>query len=105
MSKPKTILVHGREFKISELAIEPSRTKYGPPVSGFALYAYGTYPRSSVLAGQTSRTYLEGADTETELLAKYPGVRSQGSGYIDPDTVMPSGSPSDYEEPFDEGDY
>jgi len=104
--KRKTITVGGRICRVNDLAIEPAYTKYGPPGDpGFGLYLYGVYPQSSVLAGQTSRLYLEGAKTEAELKAKYPEVRCQGSGYIDPDTVQPSGRPSDYEEPWGEEDY
>ena len=103
----KTINVHGRDYNIKDLTIESAYAKYANPSGeGFALYAHFTHPRSSVLAGQRGRQYLEGADTLEELTTKYPGVEVLGhSTYIDPDEVVPSGSPSDYEEPWDEDDY
>lgn len=103
----KTVTIHGKEYKIQDLTIERAYSKYANPSGeGYAIYHHFIYPNSSVLAGQSGRAYLEGADTLEELTAKYPGVEVLGhSTYIDPATVQPSGSPEDYEEPWDENDY
>ena len=107
MPKSKQVMVNGRAYPQDTLTIEPAYSKYANPSGeGFALYHHFTYPNSSVLAGQRGRQYLEGADTLLELTTKYPTVEDQAnSSYIDPDTVQPSGSPEDYEEPWDENDY
>lgn len=102
-----SIMVNGQEWNKENLAIEPAYSKYANPNPGpdeWAIYYYGQYSKSSVLSGQQSRQYLE-AGTRDELETRYPGVAVRGSGYIDPDSVVPSGNPSDYEEPWDENDY
>ena len=44
--------------------------------STFAVYEHGTYPRSSVLAGQPSRRFINGGfKTVEEAKAKYPNAR------------------------------
>ena len=45
----------------------------------YTAYAYGTYPRSSVLAGQMSRTFLDSFDTLEAARAAYPASRSGSS--------------------------
>lgn len=56
-----------------DITIEPARgATYGPTEEApFAAYEYGTYPRGSVLAGQTRRVWLDSGTLE-ELKAKYP---------------------------------
>jgi hypothetical protein len=44
-----------------------SRDQYG-------VYRYDTYPRSSVLAGQERRVFLDSFNTLEEAQAAYPGV-------------------------------
>ena len=44
------------------------QNKYG----GFSVYEYGVYPRSSVLAGQTRKTFLDMFTTLEEAQAAYP---------------------------------
>ena len=64
--------------------IEPSR---GATYSSdrIAVYEYGTYPRSSVLSGQTRRTVLDDFDTVEQAQAAFPGATvSMGSGYQPP---------------------
>lgn len=56
--------------KFDDFTIEPAR--YG---NGVSVYGFGVYPRSSVLAGQTSKNFLDGFDTEAEALAAYPQAR------------------------------
>ena len=62
------------------ITIEAAR--YG---NGVSVYGFGTYPRSSVLAGQTMKRFLAGFDTEAEALAAYPnadvGYRSAHNTY------------------------
>ena len=45
------------------------RAKYG---SGYSVYEFGVYPRSSVLAGQTRKQFIDGFDTLEEAQAAYP---------------------------------
>ena len=40
----------------------------------YTAYEYGTYPRSSVLAGQVSRTFPDSFDTLEEARAAFPGA-------------------------------
>jgi hypothetical protein len=56
-----------------------SRDQYG-------VYGYGTYPRSSVLAGRTSRVYLGSYDTLEEAKAAHPEAvwTGEGSQYVEP---------------------
>lgn len=43
----------------------------------YTAYEYGVYPRSSVLAGQTSRTFLDSFETLEEARAAYPGAEER----------------------------
>ena len=43
----------------------------------YAVYEYGTYPRSSVLAGQMSRTFLDSFDTLEAARIAFPGADEQ----------------------------
>lgn len=64
-----------KEASGSRIQIEyPSRgATYNKTVYG--VYEYGVYPRSSVLAGQTKRTWLDAFDTLAEAKAAYPTAR------------------------------
>jgi len=44
-------------------------------IEGYELVEHGTYPDSSVLAGQSKRSPIDGADTVEELQAKYPNAQ------------------------------
>lgn len=65
---------------MSDLTIEAA--KYG---GGFSVYEFGTYERSSVLAGQTKKQFLDGFDTLEEAKAAYPtaqeGFRDAGNTF------------------------
>ena len=51
----------------------------------FAVYEYDTYPRHSVLAGQTRRKWLDHFDTVEAAKAAYPDAEvSASSGYQPP---------------------
>lgn len=43
----------------------------------YTAYEYGVYPRSSVLAGQTRRVFLDSFDTLEAARAAYPGAEEQ----------------------------
>ena len=66
----------------TELCIEPSRgATYASDRA--AVYEYGTYARSSVLAGQTKRMFLDDFETVEEAVAAFPTASvSMGSGYV-----------------------
>jgi len=63
-----------------DLTIEKS--KYG---SGYSVYEFGTYERSSVLAGQTRKQFLDGFETLEEAQEKFPsatvGFRDAGNTF------------------------
>ena len=51
----------------------------------YGVYQYDVYPRHSVLAGQTRRTFLDSFATEAEAKTAYPeAMRVVGSGYAPP---------------------
>jgi len=60
----------------SYLAIESSKNG-----KGVTVYGYGTYPRYSVLAGQTRKVFLDQFDSVEQAKAAYPKAK-QGAGYI-----------------------
>lgn len=39
---------------------------------GFSVYEFGEYPKSSVLAGQTCKRFVDNFDTVEEAQASYP---------------------------------
>lgn len=69
-----------------------AKTRYIEPERGatyasenFAVYEYDTYPRSSVLAGQTRRVYVDGGfESVEQAQAKYPDAELSGSRYEPP---------------------
>lgn len=71
--------------KGAEVVIEyPSQgATYNRPVYG--VYAYDTYPRSSVLSGQTRRSFLDSFETLEEARAVYPKAEYTVPGYVEPD--------------------
>jgi len=77
----------------SDIRIEfPSRgATYNRPVWG--VYEYSTYPRSSVLAGQQRRVFLDSFDTQEQAEAAYPQAKTViDSGYRAPDlSHLPDG--------------
>ena len=51
----------------------------------FGVYEYGTYPRHSVLAGQTSRRFLGSYETLREAQSAHPGAKAaEGCGFRAP---------------------
>ena len=64
----------GIEYKM----IEPAKDG-----DGYDVYGYGTYPRGSVLAGQTRRVFLDGYGTLAEAKAAYPdATEAAGSNHF-----------------------
>lgn len=52
----------------------------------YGVYSYDRYPRSSVLAGQQRRTFLDSFETLAEAKAKFPAAKVvNGCGYVPPD--------------------
>jgi hypothetical protein len=51
-----------------EYTIEPNNR------GEFIVYEWGVYGRNSVLAGQTSKTFIRPFDSVTEALEKYPAA-------------------------------
>lgn len=48
----------------------------------YGVYEYDVYPRSSVLAGQERRTFLDSFDTLAEAQKEYPNAKvAAGSAY------------------------
>jgi len=43
----------------------------------YGVYQYGVYPRSSVLAGRTSRTFLDSFKSLAAARAAFPGAAEQ----------------------------
>lgn len=64
----------------------------------FGVYEYSTYPRSSVLAGQERRSFLDSFDTLEEAQAAYPTASvSHSCGYRPPSLDhLPDGEDSCY---------
>jgi hypothetical protein len=50
---------------------------------GLNIYGWGTYGRSSVLAGQARKQFIGCCESQEEAEAKYPGI-SWGNKWIDP---------------------
>ena len=50
----------------------------------YGVYEYGKYPRSSVLAGQTRRVFLDSFSTLEEARAEYPEASLCGCGHQAP---------------------
>ena len=70
---------------MSNITIEyPSRgATYNDPVYG--VYEYSKYPRSSVLAGQTRRVFLDSFETLEQARQAFPEAEvSAGCGYQAP---------------------
>jgi hypothetical protein len=63
-----------------ELYIEPSAGATYDHPGEFAVYSYGTYPESSVLAGREKRSFVAGGFTsEAEAKAAYPDATVAGA--------------------------
>lgn len=81
--------------KKKDLRIEPSRgLTYAS--EKFAVYEYGTYGRSSVLAGREKRMWLDDFDTVEEAKAAFPDAEVCGCGLTtDPLNDLPGDDDAD----------
>jgi hypothetical protein len=60
----------------------------------YAVYAYGTYPPGTVLAGQTMRSFVESFDTLAEAQENYPAASWNGGGTGYAPVSLPSTPPA-----------
>jgi hypothetical protein len=70
----------------------------------YGVYAYSEYPESSVLAGQTKRSFVDSFDTLAEAQKTYPAATwngEGGSGYTP--LVLPD-TPPDWFDPANAGE-
>lgn len=58
-----------------DLTIEKKRS-YNTQGFEWTVYEWGVYPHSSVLAGQTRKTFMDAFDTLEEALAAYPDAQA-----------------------------
>jgi len=54
---------------------------------GFIVHGFGTYSRSSVLAGQSMKVFLDSFDTDIEALEIYPDAEN-GNCWTDPEVSL-----------------
>ena len=54
---------------------------------GFIVHGFGTYEKSSVLAGQPQKIFLDSFDTREAALKVYPEAEN-GSGWTDPEVSL-----------------
>jgi hypothetical protein len=77
----------GRRTKITESDIDSYsiEIKDSPKGEKFAVYGWGTYPRHSVLAGQSMKKFIKWYDTEEEAKSAFPdaeiGYRSAHNSF------------------------
>ena len=58
----------------------------------YGVYAYDTYPRTSVLAGQQRRTFINSYETLAEARVAHPDAKESGCGFQPPDlSHLPDG--------------
>lgn len=71
--------------KYDSVTVEPSRGATYCEPGKFNVYGYSTYDRSSVLAGQTMRCYIQGGyDSVEAALKDYPTATPSGCRYQPP---------------------
>ena len=90
-------------YKFDSLTIEPgSKCATMHSIDGFTVYGHGTYPYSSVLGGQPSRTYVKHFETLEDAQKAYPQAEViSGSTYQQ--FLMPV-NPPDWFDPMDAGE-
>jgi hypothetical protein len=68
----------------TERVIEPcANGTHGWDGKTYAVYEYGEYPESSVLAGQTRRSFIDSSEDLEQLKRDHLGVPvSESSGYV-----------------------
>ncbi len=90
---------------IDAVTITPGVAHYGEPKEQHEVYAHGTYPDSSVLAGQYRRVCLAVYSTLQEAQEAYPWAEVQG-GLLPASWVAPRvpQSPPAWFDPADAGE-
>jgi hypothetical protein len=88
-----------RRYDYLTLVERPSQ-HYPMDDTEFIVYGIGTYERSSVLAGQTSRSFLGSYPTKRAALDAYPDAEETG---LPPQPVM-SEMPPSWFDPADAGE-
>lgn len=63
------------------LCIEPERGSTYERPGRYAVYGYGVYERSSVLAGQSRRVFIDSFDSLETAKAAYPKAQVTGSRF------------------------
>lgn len=58
------------------------------PFAGVDVLGWGTYPDSSVLAGQPMKVFLDNFPTEAEARAAYPQAENFSSAWTDPQVSL-----------------
>jgi hypothetical protein len=69
----------------------------------YGVYRYGTYERSSVLAGQQKRSFVDSFETLAEAQENYPQARWDGGGSQAVPVYIPEQAP-DWFDPADAGE-
>lgn len=87
-------------MKFNYKVIVPSPQDDGPPRPMLSIYGIGTYERSSVLAGQPMRVFLDYAETVEEAQALHPDA---AEGHLPPRAEVPLIAPSWFD-PMDAGE-
>tara|TARA_R100000306_G_C4281164_1_gene95165 strand:+ start:99 stop:386 length:288 start_codon:yes stop_codon:yes gene_type:complete len=64
-------------MEYSHYTIEPANSSYGDE-NAVIVYAWGVYPRSSVLAGQQCKKYMDQYDSVELALKEYPKAEAVG---------------------------
>jgi hypothetical protein len=64
-------------MKYSHYTIEPANSSYGDE-NAVIVYAWGVYPRSSVLAGQQRKKYMDEYASVELALKEYPEAEAVG---------------------------
>jgi hypothetical protein len=71
----------------------------------YGVYRYGTYERSSVLAGQQKRSFVDSFETLAEARENYPQARWDGEGGSQAVPVFIPEQPPEWFDPADAGEH
>lgn len=97
------IEVNGQRFEY--LTLNVMRDQMTESGTSIAVYGWGTYEESSVLAGQAKKVFLDSFPTEAEARAAYPMVTGFSSKWTEPQVSL-SHLPDDGDDDrYDVGDW
>ncbi len=74
----------GKSVAFDYFTVRAERSEYG---GGFVVHGFGTYGRSSVLAGQSMKASIAHFDTHAEAVAVYPEADA-GNDWLDPQVSL-----------------